>query len=945
MKALFYRLPLRYSLPVMLLAAFLLATLISLFISMQQSRREVIEAVTHHASSETVVFARSAENELADHKHEVRRLIMLHAAETEDFRAAMTALLDPEGRVIFSFRTDWQGRAFGDVMRGWDSRRLERVQRGASKDILLDEVQDKFSMVKPFDYPRINVDITSRQKGAVYVEYDLRPAFAAARYREFQHHVPHLVVALLVFLLLAWWLRRNLSVHIERLSDYSRLIGAGKLESAIENGFPGELHQLGLNLTDMTAQLRADRLSLMQQRDLNRHYLDTVNAIVVVLDELGRIQMVNRKGCELLGYAADDLLGCNWFEVCLPQPEGMDLVYPVFRKLMAGEMQSSQYFENTIQAKSGARYLVSWHNSYFTDAQNKICGAISSGEDVTLSRQQEINLRKLSQAVEQSPENIFITDLAANIEYVNAAFLSNTGYSREEIIGKNPRFLQSGKTPGQLYAGLWHALLQGEVWQGEFFNRRKDGTEFMVAAVISPVRDDGGNITHYLAVEQDITDSRAAEQTIRTMVFYDALTGLSNRTMLLDRMEMILPFARRQKRQDALVVLNIDRFKTLNDARGQEAGDALLKLVAGRLTDVLREGDLLSRTGGDEFAILLHELALRSEDATLRVLHIAENIQNNLQQPFQLDDEQVALTASMGIALFPQSVSDTPLDILRRANTALHQAKAKGGGYSAFFESNMDEVAKQRFQIERELRAGIVAGELRLFLQPQVDAQGRMVGAEALVRWQHPVRGLLTPFAFIQIAEESNLIVELGNWVLEAVCKLLAQEIFLGRPFRIAVNVSPRQFRHVGFAEGVLKLLNNTGAEPNHLTLEVTEGLMLQDVSQVIATMSSLAATGIHFSVDDFGTGYSSLAYLKRLPINELKIDKTFVQDAPTDPDDAALVDTILSLAQHLHLQVVAEGVETQEQADFLNAHGTVIHQGYFFGKPEPAESLLKKLK
>lgn len=731
---------------------------------------------------------------------------------------------------------------------------------------------------------------------------------------------------------------------IESLSDYARAIGAGNPVELAGAGFAGELHQLGLSMNVMASQLYADRLSLMQERDRNQHYLDTVNAIVLVLDAKGHIQMINRKGCELLGYGETELAGVNWFERCLPQPEGMTNVYPVFRQIMAGDLPSAQYFENHIQAKDGAQYLIAWHNGYFRDEQGNIAGTISSGEDITVRQQQQAKLRKLSQAIEQNPESVIITDLKGNIEYVNAALLRNTGYARDDIIGQNPRMLKSGKTPRRTYESQWAALTRGEVWQGEFINKRRDGSEYTVAAIISVVNDDDGKPTHYLAVEQDVTERHQAEQTIHTLAYYDTLTGLANRTLLMDRVQMVLPFARRQKRQDALIVINLDRFKTLNDARGQETGDALLKQVAQRLTGIVREGDVLSRPGGDEFAMLLPELASRGEDATLRALHIAANIHSVLRQSFELNGEQAVLTASLGIALFPQGEADTPVDILRRANTALHQAKAKGGGCSTFFESSMDTLAKQRFQVERELRHGITAGELRLFLQPQVDAKGRMVGAEALVRWQHPERGLLTPFAFIQIAEESDLIVELGNWVLAEVCKLLTQEVFLGLPFRIAVNVSPRQFRQTQFSASVQKMLANSGAEPNHLMLEVTEGLMLQEVSQVIATMTELSALGIHFSVDDFGTGYSSLAYLKRLPINELKIDKTFVQDAPTDPDDAALVEVILSLAKHLHLQVVAEGVETQAQADFLNARATVIHQGYLFGKPEPAETVIARL-
>ncbi len=331
--------------------------------------------------------------------------------------------------------------------------------------------------------------------------------------------------------------------------------------------------------------------------------------------------------------------------------------------------------------------------------------------------------------------------------------------------------------------------------------------------------------------------------------------------------------------------------------------------------------------------------------ATRRTLVVAEKIHATLRDPLDVGEETVNITASLGLALFSDAPDETPEDILRRADTALHRAKAAGGNQSALFETSMGETAEQRFRVERELRNAIPAGELRLYLQPQVDVAGNLMGAEVLVRWQHPQRGLLPPGVFIPIAEESDLIVDLGAWVLAETCALMAREEMAGYPLRLSVNLSPRHFRRTGFVPWIRDLLAAYGADPSRLTLEVTEGLMIDNLGEVIARMSELAALGIHFSVDDFGTGYSSLAYLKRLPIHELKIDKTFVQDAPSDPDDAALVETILSVARHLHLQVVAEGVETEAQAAFLNARGQVIHQGYLYGRPEPAETWIARWK
>jgi diguanylate cyclase (GGDEF)-like protein len=437
---------------------------------------------------------------------------------------------------------------------------------------------------------------------------------------------------------------------------------------------------------------------------------------------------------------------------------------------------------------------------------------------------------------------------------------------------------------------------------------------------------------------------QARDRELTRLSHYDALTGLPNRMLLEDRLELGLALSHRQAGRNALLLFNIDRFKNLNDARGHALGDALLVAVGGRLLGLLREGDTLARLGGDEFAVLMQGLSPHRETASNSALTVAEKIHADLKLPFILGEgEEVILTASLGITLCPDGDNDIAHEVLRRADTALHRAKDAGGNQTAFFDTGMGESAEQRFRIERELRKAIPAGELRLFLQPQVDANERLVGAEALVRWQHPQRGLLPPGVFIGIAEESDLIVDLGGWVLSEACQLMARETMAGRPLRISVNLSPRQFRQPSFVRWVKDLLAASGADPTHLTLEVTEGLVIDNIGEVVAKMSELTALGIHFSLDDFGTGYSSLAYLKRLPIDELKIDKTFIQDAPTDPDDAAVVETILSVARHMHLRVVAEGVETEAQAAYLHNLANITYQGYLYGKPEPAQVWIER--
>ena len=554
----------------------------------------------------------------------------------------------------------------------------------------------------------------------------------------------------------------------------------------------------------------------------------------------------------------------------------------------------------------------------------------------------EAQLRQLSLAVEQSPESVMITDLQARIEFVNETLLRISGYSREELIGQPARLLGSKLTPPERLAGLWQALRAGQAWSGELINRRKDGSLYTEAAWIAPIRQPDGSVTHYLAIKQDLTERQEADARIRHLSWYDPLTGLPNRVQLMQHLTQALATAGGQT--VALLLLNLDRFKTVNEARGQEAGDALLKALARRLRHTLPPGVLLARIGADEFAMAWSGLPADAQASHHALLQLAQRLHAALEEPLALGGpDRVTLTGSLGLATGPLGSDDSAAELLRRCTTALHRVKTAGGAETAVFEAEMGEAAQRRFRIERELREALRAGDqLQLFLQPQVNAQGQLVGAEALVRWQHPQQGMVSPAEFVPVAEESDLIVALGRWVFTEACRLSAQESAAGRPLRLSVNLSPRQFRQPDFVDWLRELLASSGADARLLTLEVTEGLVIDKIDEVVARMHELCALGLHFAIDDFGTGYSSLAYLKRLPIAELKIDKTFVQDAPVDRGDAALVETILAVARHMQLQVVAEGVETAAQAEFLAQRAAdVVYQGYLFGRPEPAAAWL----
>ena len=560
----------------------------------------------------------------------------------------------------------------------------------------------------------------------------------------------------------------------------------------------------------------------------------------------------------------------------------------------------------------------------------------------------ETELRKLLRAVEQSPESIVITDLQGSIEYVNQAFLQRTGYARDEVLGRSSAaFSSNGLGPAQRQ-GLHETLARGEVWAGEQVNQRKDGTSLAEAVVVAPIRQPDGRISHFVELKQDITERKRAADEIHRLAHYDVLTSLPNRAMLVEHLAGLrVPPGHGPASVHALLLLDLDRFTTFNDARGSEMGDRLLCAMALRLSQQLPPEGLLVRVAGDEFAIVLHGLGDEMAQAGRNALAFAAQVQAALGLPLRLqgDAGPTQWTASTGITLYPQSAEDQGHDALRRASTALHRAKALGGGQVAFFEQEMGQAAEQRFRVERELRQAIGAGELRLFLQSQVDVQGHVVGAEVLVRWQHPRDGLVSPAVFIRVAEGSDLIVLLGRWVLEQSCQLLALPSFARQRVRLSVNLSARQFRQPDFVEGLRQILEHSGADPTLLTLEVTEGLVIDDFDDVVAKMRALVALGVEFSLDDFGTGYSSLAYLKRLPIRELKIDRSFVRDASNNADDGALVEAILSVARHFGMRVVAEGVETQAQADFLVAHApAIVYQGFLFSRPEPAADWLARL-
>jgi diguanylate cyclase (GGDEF)-like protein len=494
---------------------------------------------------------------------------------------------------------------------------------------------------------------------------------------------------------------------------------------------------------------------------------------------------------------------------------------------------------------------------------------------------------------------------------------------------------------------MWQEIRSTGAWQGEIWNRRKNGEAYPSWLSIKAVIGDDGKATHFVGTSTDIAPRKLAEDRIRHLAYYDQLTQLPNRRLMIDRLDQALTGCARHGRHGALMLIDLDDFKSLNDSMGHGVGDNLLIEVARRLQYCVRDGDTVARLGGDEFVIIISDLD-SGELAAIQAEHIAEKIQARLAEPYVLDIivDGVATgtcthncSSSIGIALFRDRSASTE-ELLKRVDTAMYQAKQAGRHTHRFFDPEMQEAVKLRTILERDLRRALVEGQFLLYYQPQVDAAGCVIGAEALVRWRHPERGMVEPAEFIPLAEETGLIFPLGQWVLEQACRQLT--LWAEKPetehLTMAVNVSARQFGRPSFVAEVLSIVDGLRIKPNRLKLELTESHLLENAAEVIVKMAALKARHVGFSMDDFGTGYSSLSYLKRLPLDQLKIDQSFVRDILSHPNDAAIAKTIVALAQSLGLSVIAEGVETEGQREFLRDNGCVTCQGFLFSRPVPLE-------
>ena len=664
-------------------------------------------------------------------------------------------------------------------------------------------------------------------------------------------------------------------------------------------------------------------------------FIENAPTGIAMLDNQFRYLYASRRWLEDRQLDGNDVIGKSHYETSQNIPNDWKEVH---KRCLLGETVSRE--EDKIILADGSLKWIRWEIRPWMNSEGEWGGIIIFSEDITDRKRAEEELRIASVAF-QSRDGMIVTDAQGTILRVNEAFERISGYFAEELVGRNTSIFKSlVHHDDAFYRNMWEAMSSEGRWEGGIWNCNKEGRALPVWLSISAVRGLDGVITHYIGIYSNTSDPREAERKIMELAYYDPLTNLPNRRLFLDRLNQARILASRNQVFGAILLIDIDRFKLINDTRGHNVGDQVLIAVAQSLRSTLREMDTAARLGGDEFIVLISDLGPDVNKAMNALKKISDKLHASILEPVNLNGLNLSTTASIGITLFSHKTQGVN-ELLKEADLALYQAKVSGRNTICFFDDEMHANFTEKTNLEAGLRLALYKGELSLAYQPQVEHSGKIIGAEVLLRWESSSLGPISPDVFIPIAEECGLISTIGEWVLENACSQLvawAANEFT-KDLVLSVNISAKQFRLSNFVEMIKLIVKTTGVNPNLLKLELTESLLLEDADTVISTMHQLRKIGLKISIDDFGTGYSSLNYLKKLPIDEIKIDKSFVLDITWDEGDQAIIRSILSLAQSLKLRVIAEGIEIIEQRDYLFSEGCFFYQGYFFGRPSNEEN------
>ena len=697
---------------------------------------------------------------------------------------------------------------------------------------------------------------------------------------------------------------------------------------------------------DITEQIEASE-SLRDSEQRYRMLAESISDVIFSTDSAMALNYVSPSVHAVLGYDVEWIFQNGW-QSTIANPQQLTGIYSLMDRiskalnkpdrlaLLRDQVQTQLFLFDCLRA-DGRKVPIELRLVLVWDDQGAFEGVLGVGRDISQQRRAEKDLRMAATVFEHSTSAILITDPAGYIVQANEAFSRVSGYALEQVLDQLPNMLTVDEQQDAHLRYVLKQLNEHSTWEGEVWLKRRNGEHYPAWVGITAVLDDEGDLASYVCFFSDISERKASEQRIHRLAYYDALTHLPNRTLFQDRLHTALQSAERQKGWVVLMFLDLDRFKPINDSLGHAAGDRMLKEMATRLLGCVDDDDTVARMGGDEFTLLLQPRANR-EMALNRAIHVAEQILGSLVKPFVLEGREFFVTASIGIALSPQDGNELS-QLMKNADTAMYHAKERGKNNFQFYQADMNASALERLELESDLRHALDQNEFVLYYQPQFSGDGkRLTGAEALLRWRHPRRGLVPPGDFIPVLEELGLVVDVGDWVISEACRQLKTwHQNKVRVPKVSVNISARQFSDGQLGTRIATILKDTGLPPACLELELTESILMREVNEAMQILASLKNLGLSIAVDDFGTGYSSLNYLKQFPIDVLKIDRTFVDGLPSGEQDAQIARAIIAMAHSLNLAVIAEGVETHEQLDFLREHGCDEVQGYLFGRPMPA--------
>ena len=940
----FGRMPIRW-LPVWLTAVLLLIVVASGSFDLYKRQTLVTEQVRAALLHDLSHLTRMAEQGLGMQQGLLAADI---AQAASDQRTAAIVVIDDAGRVITAHRSAWRGRPVKEVLPDFDLGWWQGIGRSRLPQLRTTGDGMRMEAIQTFQLPADADELSRRRSGTVFIAYDLSYDRDVARHRLITSEAPKLATMLLVFGLLSWWLQRQVARPVIRLAQTVDALRDGDQTVRAEVCGPAEIAALARNFNAMAEAIQLSQSQLKASESRLHITLQSIGDGLISTDAQGRIERMNPAAEALTGWSQDEARQRPIDEVFVIRHAltGEPMEIPVDRVLREGEVVALAN-HTVLMARDGSQRHIADSAALIRDEGGRIEGVVLVFHDVSEQyrlRQALLDSERHFRTLANSGMALIWTSRAdGSCDWFNETWLKFTGRRMEEELGDGWATGVHADDLERVIATYRDALARQASFSMEYRLRHASGEYRWIIDHGSPYYDESGHFQGYMGLCLDITEAKRAEAEIQRLAYHDDLTGLPNRALFLDRLGQALSAGRRGGHCGAVIFIDLDHFKRVNDVHGHAVGDALLEEVAHRLSHYLRDTDTVARLGGDEFVVLLPELAQTVEDAAAMAMTVAEKLRAALTMPIAIGTQEFNIGASLGITVFPKDDEGVE-DLVREADVAMYRAKEKGRNQVIYFEPALQAAVTQRYVMEQALRDAIRNETLALHLQSQVDADGRIVGAEALLRWHHPTLGHVPPARFIPLAEETGMVVPLGEWVLRESCRLITRLVETGHNLRISINVSPRQFREPDFVQRVRRILSETGADPTHLIFEITENLLVEQPHEAVACMTELANLGLRFAIDDFGTGYSSLAYLKRLPLFELKIDKGFVQDVPQDANDVALVETILSMASHLHLAVVAEGVETSEQLAFLVSRGCDRFQGYYWQYPLPLEVWIESL-